>query len=225
MKTNIALALLSIASANAAVLVNPTGIAYTTTPSQELGGLNLDNENNLINGNGLSAIPDFGNYTSVTHAAASFSAPGNAWTTIDPGGSTADFYAAGGIAPVFDITLDQTYPLSDFVFWGYHFDTPGGNEGREFLLEFSTDGGSTIASSTTVSTPVGTLAVQNALTLPLGGTFDANFVRMTVTDNQFGGAPGGDRLGMGEIRFIAVPEPSTALLGSLALLGLIRRKR
>lgn len=72
---------------------------------------------------------------------------------------------------------------------------------------------------------MGTLAVQNALTLPLGGTFDANFVRMTVTDNQFGGAPGGDRLGMGEIRFIAVPEPSTALLGSLALLGLIRRKR
>lgn len=223
------LASLSIASANAAVLVTPTGITYTTTPNQEAPGLNLDNENNLINGSGLSATPDFANYATVSHTPVNFAAPGNAWATIDPGPGAGDFFAQGGIAPVFEMTLDQTYVLSDLVYWGYHFNgVPNGNEGREFLLEFSTNGGGTFPTSTTVSTAPGTLAAASALTLPLGGNFTANAVRMTITDNHFGGGAaggGGDRVGMGEIRFVAVPEPSTALLGGLALLALVRRKR
>jgi hypothetical protein len=222
------LAALSAASSNAAVLVTPTSIAYTTIPNQEAPGLNLENEINLINGSGLSASPDLATYETVTHAAVTFAAPGNAWATIDPGAGGGDFYTQGGIAPVFNLSLDQIYTLTDFVYWGYHFNTPGGNEGRQFLLEFSTDGGATYPNSTTVGTPLNTLAISNALTLPLGGSFNADAVRMTITDNHFGGtAAGGDRVGMGEVRFIgdAIPEPSTALLGSLAMLGLLRRRR
>jgi hypothetical protein len=226
-KTIIALAALTVGSANAAVLVTPTSIVYTTSPNQEAPGLNLDNETNLINGNGLSTTPTLANYTTVTHAAAVFSSPGNAWATIDPGAGGGDFYAQGGIAPTFGMTLDQSYGLTDFVYWGYHFNSPGANEGREFLLEFSTDGGATYPNSTTVSTPLNTLAVSQSLTLPLGTTFNANAVRMTITDNHFDGPAGGDRVGMGEVRFIgdAIPEPSTVLLGGLSMLALLRRRR
>ncbi|MGC6457541.1 MAG: PEP-CTERM sorting domain-containing protein [Akkermansiaceae bacterium] len=59
---------------------------------------------------------------------------------------------------------------------------------------------------------------------PLGGSFDANAVRMTITDNHFGGPASEDRVGMGEVRFVAIPEPSTLLLGGLALFGLVRQK-
>lgn len=226
-KNIIALTALTLGSAHAAVLVTPTSIAYTTAPNQEAPGLSLDNEANLINGNGLSTTPDITNYTTVTHASAATSGVGNAWATIDPGPGAGDFYTEGGIDPVFEIGLDQAYTLTDFVYWGYHFGAANGNEGREFFLEFSTDGGLTYPSSTTVSTPLNTLAVSNSLTLPLGGSFNADAVRMTITDNHFGGPPGGDRVGMGEIRFVGdvIPEPSTTLLGGLAMLGLLRRRR
>ena len=67
-----------------------------------------------------------------------------------------------------------------------------------------------------------------AATLSLGGSFNANAVQLEITDNHFGGiSPGGDRIGLGEIKLIgdAIPEPSTGLLGGLALLGLLRRRR
>jgi hypothetical protein len=124
--------------------------------------------------------------------------------------------------------LGQEYRLTDLVFWGYHFGGANGNEGREFRLEFSTDGGGSFGAPVVVATPLSSFAVANPLTLNLGGTFNADFVRLSVLDNHFGGsAAGGDRVGLGEVRFIGevVPEPTVALLGSLGLLGLLRRRR
>ena len=46
-------------------------------------------------------------------------------------------------------------------------------------------------------------------------------------DGSAGGAPGGDRVGLGEIAFQVVPEPSSVLLlitAVVGLLGLRRRK-
>ena len=56
---------------------------------------------------------------------------------------------------------------------------------------------------------------------------NANFIRMTVTDNFFGTHTGGDRVGISEIRFMgdAVPETSTALLAALGSLCILRRRR
>lgn len=48
---------------------------------------------------------------------------------------------------------------------------------------------------------------------------------MTITDNHFAGPASEDRVGRGEVRFVAIPEPSTLLLGGLALFGLVRQKR
>jgi hypothetical protein len=191
---------------SASLLVTPTAITYTNSPNQEVGGLNLDDENNLINGNGLSAIPDFATYTTVTHTPAGFTAPGNAWATVDPGGAASDFFATGGEAPVFEMTLDQTYALTDFVYWGYFFSGTNGNEAREFVVEFSQDGGTTFPETVTVAAELGDLAGEFAKTLPFGEIYNANALRISVTDNHFdGGATegGGDRVGLAEIRFLA----------------------
>lgn len=218
-KTIIALAALTVGSANAAVLITPTGLTNTSGVSEFFPAINI------INNTGLSGAADINNYNTITHGAAG---TGSAWTTIDPAPAAGDYYAQGGTAAIFTLTLDQLYAVTDFVFWGYHFNAPNGNEGREFTLNFSTDGGATFPTSTSVSNPLSTFAVSGAATLSLGGTFNANALQLEITDNHFGGtSPGGDRIGLGEIKFIgdAVPEPSTALLGSLAMLGLLRRRR
>lgn len=211
---------ISAASLQAAVLVTPTGLTNTSGVSEFFTAINI------VNDTGLSGAADIGNYTTITHGAAG---GGNAWTTADPNGGGSDYFDAGspGTLPVFTLSLGQSYPLTDLVFWGYHFGSANGNEGREFLLEFSTDGGGSFPTSTTVSNPLSTYAVANAATLSLSGTFDADTVRLSIPDNHFGGtAPGGDRVGLGEVKFVSsIPEPSTALLGSLAGLLLLRRRR
>lgn len=206
--------------AQAAILVSPV------TVTNDTGFVEFFPLNNIINGSGLSATPDFSNYTTVTHAAAG---AGTAWTTDAPNGGTGDYFDPGGtgITPTVTLDLGGTFELSDFVYWGYHFGAPNGNEVREFSLEFSTDGGGSYGAPVVVSSALGDHTVAAARTLSLGGTFTADTVRATFTDNHFGvGQPaGGDRAGLGELRFVAVPEPSTVLLGGLALLGLARRKR
>ena len=218
-KTILALAALTVGSANAAVLITPTGLNNTSGVSEFFPAINI------INNTGLSGAADIANYNTITHGNASAT---TAWTTIDPAPAGGDYYAQGGTAAIFTLTLDQLYAVTDFVFWGYHFGAGNGNEGREFTLSFSTDGGATFPTSTSVSNPLSTFAVSGAATLSLGGTFNANALQLEITDNHFGGtAAGGDRIGLGEVKFIgdAVPEPSTVLLGGLSMLALLRRRR
>ena len=218
-KTILALAALTVGSANAAVLITPTGLTNTSGVSEFFPAINI------INNTGLSGAADINNYNTITHGAAG---AGTAWTTIDPAPAAGDYYAQGGTAAIFTLNLDQLYAVTDFVFWGYHFNAANGNEGREFTLSFSTDGGATFPTSTSVSNPLSTFAVSGAATLSLGGTFNANALQLEITDNHFGGtAAGGDRIGLGEVKFIgdAVPEPSTVLLGGLSMLALLRRRR
>jgi len=202
------------------VLITPTGETNVSGVSE------FFDANNMVDNSGLSGAATLANYATITHAGASGT---TAWTTIDPAPGGGDYYADGGTAAIFDMTLGATYALTDLVFWGYHFGNANGNEAREFSLSFSTDGGTTFPTSTTVSLDLGSHTVGNAATLDLGGTFSADTVRVNFTDNQFGAlAAGGDRIGVGELKFIgddAIPEPSSALLLSLAGLSLLRRRR
>lgn len=216
--TTIGLFGLSACLSQAVILVTPTGLSNDSGVSEffPLG--------NIIDNSGLSGPADFSNYITITHAAASGS---TAWTTDAPNGA-GDYFLAGseGTSAVVSFDLGSSYAVSDFVFWGYHFGAANGNESREFSLEFSNDGGGSFGAPVVVSNPLSTFAIGDAVTLPLGGTFDADTVRMTILDNHFGGtAPGGDRLGLGEVKFVAVPEPSTSLLAGLAGLALLRRRR
>lgn len=155
----------------------------------------------LINGSGLPPGLGLANYTTATHAAASGS---NAWVTTDPG---ADYYATAAPDPVITMELGALYQLTDLIVWGYHFGNPNNNEAKSFTLEFSTDGGNTFANPVSLEHARTAAGVE---TLTLGGTYPADAVRITITDNHYGtpGAAGGDRVGLGEIRFLGSPAPN-----------------
>ncbi len=151
---------------------------------------------NVSNGSGLSQTPTLANYQNVTHAAANGS---TAWTTNAPGGGSADYYNFGP-DPAFLFTFAETHEFTDLVYWGYHFGNPNGNEGKSFRLEFSSDGGASFGPPTEVTSPA--ISTSSATTLSLGGMISGNTIRLTITDNWFEGFGGGDRVGIGEFRFL-----------------------
>lgn len=208
---------LATGMASATVLITPGGATNTS------GVTEFFSLANIANNSGLSGSATFENYNTITHANAG---AGNAWTTNAPNGTDDYFLSTSpGTPAVITLDLGAVYEVTDFVFWGYHFGSANGNEAREFSLEFSSDGGSSFGAPVTVSNPLSTYAAQNANTLSLGGTFAADTVRLTIDDNHFGGtAPGGDRLGLGEVKFV-VPEPSSILLSGLGALAFLRRRR
>lgn len=217
-RTFMTILILSTGLVPAAVLITPAGVTNTSGVSEFFA------LSNIVDDSGLSGAATFANYNTITHSSAS---GGTAWTTTNPNGAGDYFLASNpGTPAVLTLDLGAVYEVTDFVFWGYHFsNNANGNESREFTLEFSTDGGASFGAPVTVSNPLGTYAVQNASTLPLGGAFAADTIRLTVDDNHFGGtAAGGDRLGLGEVKFV-VPEPSSFLLSGLAALTLLRRRR
>ncbi len=148
--------------------------------------------------------------------------PGQTWVTNDPGGYPSDYIAVAG-APILIFDLGADYLLTEISTWGYT--TTNDNGVSAFDLRFATaaDGPGNFGSPQT-----GFTADKSDITRdfhPLSPVL-ARYVEFTATDNYFvaPGATGGDRVGLGEVAF-AVPEPSTALLGGVALLGLLRRRR
>lgn len=151
----------------------------------------------LIDNSGLPSVPDIGNYGSMQHATTN---PNTAWVT---NGSGADYFAAPvGETPVLTFDLGGLYDLSALVVWGLMFDVENNNEAKEIVLEFSRDGG--ISFGDTVNVTHQRSAIDQE-TISLGGSYLADTVRMTIVDNHYGtpGAPGGDRVGLGEVKFIS----------------------
>ena len=115
------------------------------------------------------------------------------------------------------------FNLTDLVVWGYDGNA---NEASDFTIEFSDDGGTSFYDSVDVRTNA--FLGDNSVALTLGDEYTADFVRLTLTDNVEGrnltSLAGGDRDGLGEIRFLAapavVPEPASLAIWSLIGLGL-----
>ena len=107
------------------------------------------------------------------------------------------------------------------AFWNY---SVPGNAAKDFTIEFSIDGSPFF---NPVLGMVPQLAGPSHI-FDLGGTYRADMVRVTFTDNYFGQGAGGDRVGLSEIRFLGsqvVPEPATAGLALIGVLALCRRRR
>ena len=177
-----------------------------------------NNEDDIINGSGLSAPLTLANIDTVTHDSGLNGA--NTWVTTAPNGGAGDFFQGGGAqgSVIFEIVFAQTYTVTDLYSWNYG----AGNTAKAFTIEYGIDdfiGGST-AVNLGPSPNLGN--GQVAQSEPV--SFTANQIRLTLTDNYFEDAAGGDRVGLAELRFLAVPEPSSLALILLGLVGLSARR-
>lgn len=175
------------------VIIQPVGVSSLTQGLGAPVGPDLFQAVNLINGSGLSAVPTGANFTTVTHAAASSA---NAWVTQASG---SDWYANGAPSPEMVFQLGSLQTVKGIASWGYHFGGGNGNEAKTMTLAFSTDGGLTWGAPTaTIVRGLTSAAVAVNAFAPVS----ANAVKMVITDNNGGAAPGGDRVGLGEVRFM-----------------------
>ncbi|NQT40601.1 MAG: discoidin domain-containing protein [Planctomycetes bacterium] len=139
---------------------------------------------------------------------------------------------------VFDLTGGGDTPVESILLWQYGNGSPG-NSARDFELIFHTEAEGDVFSFASGS---GTEANEFTGTMDAAAPFttDANvaqqfnfapetarYVGLRIANNYLGIlGPGGDRYGLGEVRFVApaagaaVPEPSTFALAALGLLGL-----
>jgi len=161
------------------------------------------------------------------------------WVT---NGHNPDYFGVAGPATiVLDLGSDQT--VGSIILWQYgnhggSSATAGARDGngtKTMNIRFNTEaeGSASFAGSPTAITMqevwlgLGGVNGAQAFALP---TPTARYVQLEVTDNYYGEPninAGGDRVGLGEVRFATevVPELSSALLGALGLLGLLRRRR
>ena len=197
--------------------------------SSSTGANDLWPASNLIQGPGVG-FADTAPYDKISGGS-----EGN-WVTADDAGFPADYIEQVGM-PVLTFDLGSDVPLNEISVWGY---SSGNTNGvAEFSLTFSTEaegigGGSASAGPFTT---IGSLETgANDDTARQSNSFDlvtARYVELTATDNFFvapgdgstGAGPGGDRVGLGEVAFQRVPEPSAVVLLLFGSLALIRRKR
>jgi len=138
------------------------------------------------------------------------------WVTYD---NPPDYFENGGPDPEITFGLGGTYNLTDLVLSPY---SVSGNRISEVDVSFSTTGTGGTFSGVVTLAPADQSSTE---TLSLGGTVEANAVRLLITDNY-----GGAHVAATEVNFegTLVPEPSTFILATLGLLGLLacgRRRR
>lgn len=216
-KTPFILALLCGAASLASAATFHTPVSVTATNSTAYFAVA-----NLHQGPGVG-------YSATSPHDGFINTPANTWVTDAPGGFPSDYLAIMP-APILVIDLGANFFLTEISTWGYT--TSNANGASAFNLRFATGAEGTGGFGSSIPNQGGFTAAFSDVTrdshtlTPL----TARFVEMTITDNYYSGGglgppAGGDRVGLGEIAFEAIPEPSTALLGGVALLGLIRRRR
>lgn len=142
-----------------------------------------------------------------------------------------DDYFKYGPTPVLTLDLGEDRLLTEISIWGYLYWTANG--ASAFTLRFASDSDGANGFGTSIDyNPViaGLLNESYSRQSFALAPVTARFVQMTITDNFFDPAfpdGGGDRVGLGEIAFQAVPVPGTlALLGlGLAFLAAVRNRR
>lgn len=200
----------------------------------------------LTNNSGMTPAVNNGDSLSAAQAAVhNYGGFTESWVTNN---STSDYFLTGIGAtnkPVVVFDLGQDTAISNILLWQYQNDGGGpanvGNHTRTLDLRFNSaaQGGTTFNGSATTLTMMPVVdndgvpgndlgGANSAQTFALSGT--ARYVQMTITDNYRGFqgiVNGGDRAGLGEVRFFgdAVPEPATAGLLALAGAALARRRR
>lgn len=217
--------LLAAASADASTIIAPQALL-----SEEYV---YNSAVNTINGEGLnSPIPDGG---PVSHALGITHVYHGGWSgsfaTIAPGGGGSDFFAS--IAPdsavelVYDLTGGDDVTIGSVLFWQYENSGGGanrtGNHARtvEIRVNSEAQGSTDFAGPPVTLTllpvtdgdadPGNDLGGVNSAQGFTIGPLDGRYVQLAITDNYLGHQGitiGGDRVGLGELRFgsEALPE-------------------
>jgi len=193
---------LATASAQAVVIITPTGAISSTT----IGGSRTITQ--AIDGSGLSSNP--GSILDQTHA-------------VNSGTDGYYLSASGDTTPWFVFTLAEPSTVDAVHIWTYARSGENTRAIKDFDISFSTDGG--INYGPTISL-TGWLARPNLDPIPVQSQsfatqLNVTHIRIDVTANHGNGS----FTGLSEIRFSAIPEPTTALAGLLLGLGLLRRRR
>ncbi len=186
-----------------AVLITPTGVTASTELAAGYEAINT------INGNGLNAPGD----ETATHNAGSGS--GTMWLS-----STSE--SAIGATITFD--LGSEYDLSGAWIWNYNQDN---QSGRGFLSFDIYVGNSSDPTATTLL-QAGAAISRHPVTsgVAYGAEFEAfsasgaqyvRFVSQSTGNNNI--------IGLSEVRFEQIPEPSAVALFGLGGIGLILRRR
>lgn len=245
MKTNLGANAVIIASiavmtlqVRAATVVNPVDVTLS-------GADEFFPAAHIIDGSGLSAQPNTGDPLPETWTHAWGDPANDSWVSSDPGGFPADWFAVSGSIPTFVFDLGQNSLLDTVHLWAYS-GGPGvtgdyqGNSAKTLEFRFNTaaEGGLNFNKPATAITMDHGLISETPAGSPMPrqdfnvGPQTARYVEMRVTDNWY--VPpgdgtgqdehghfvrGGDRVGLGEVRFSAVPEPaiSALLAGGLVL--------
>lgn len=223
------------------VIVDPTFVSGQNLNTDTAIGASVAN---LTNNSGLSSPVQTGSSLafaeSVTHSFGPYKEV-DSWATDSLPGN----YFAFRPDPVFVWDLGRDYTVSDIVLWQYANDgganvfgpNRDGNATRTFSLRFSTEAQGAAFSGPnafdgTMTRCWATGGINPAQTFDLGRV-SARYIELTITSNYFrqaGVLAGGDRVGLGEIRFgvQAVPEPSSmtlALSGAICLGACLWRRR
>jgi streptogramin lyase len=185
------------------------------TPGHLLDGSGLSNPAQATVGASLADL------SGVTHVFGSgFS---SSWVTNAAAGD----YFASKPAPVLVFDLGSDAWLRSLVFWQYENDggnfARSGNEARSVDVRFATSAGGmnfpgpAAVSLTLKNVHLGLDGVNSPQIISLGAGGRARYIQLTITDNYFGQPGilgGGDRVGLGEIRFNATNGVRSAIAGA-----------
>lgn len=231
------LAGLALASncAYAAIIVTPTGATSTTQQDANRALVRTIDASGLFNDSDKSAFT--GTLTTanisdvVAGAATTFFGANTYWLS----GSNAMGGSSVSTTETLTYNLGGTYDLTSIYFWNYLRDA-NNRALKTFDIAFSTDGGVTYSTAVSAaSLGIGNFTLHDNTGVGSNGEAyvpvdqrDFTATQEGVTHIQFTsletyGSTG--YVGFAEIRFGAIPEPSTALLGGLGLLALLRRRR
>lgn len=199
------LALLALASADAAVVVTGTTATATTFFNS------VQSPTNLVNNSGLSVA----NSITATHTETSNAAD--------------QWHSSGGVVDNESVTINLggSYDLENIYIWQANQIDFKGRGVNQFDLYYSTNNGGSYTAwalnlNLAISPNTGSADLISAQSFAFGVSGVTN-VRIDIDSAHSGAA--NEYVGLSEVKFTAVPEPAAALLGSLGLLGLLRRRR
>lgn len=137
--------------------------------------------------------------------------PRSLWVTDAPWGGTADYFdPVPEPAPALTFDLGEDRVLGEISIWGYSSGNANGM--ADFSLAFATSAEGPAAAGTSIAyKPVFVAEFGDAdrQSFPFAQSVTARYVVLTPLDNYYdsGLAPGGDRVGIGEVAFAIVDAP------------------